>query len=477
MATVGRRFMTAVCVLLAFAVGILPVLAVHGASSGGQLDIRIRTGCYIDSEGYFRGVAEKVTIQEFLGYFTDGQDIFVDKVATGGTVTKTFQGAVSHRATLIIKGDINGDGRVTSADYTILKKYFSGTSVLEGVGKEAADVDENGRLSSTDYQRIKKYFMGVYNLYPAPDITVYDPESSAVMYQIGLADDSNMMSYFIVTRAGKIIVIDGGVEGGNEFYGYLYAHLKKYASLTERKNVIDAWIFTHPHADHIRAFYKMWESHPEVQIQNFYFDFPTKEYIEAMPAYEQVYIKDLTEFQRVFNKNMGSSDAYDRYPRAKAGDRFIIDGIQFDILKNMHLEEGSVYDNINDCSMVFRMTVGGQTVLFLGDLNRKGGQELLSAYGADLKSDIVQMVHHGQNGVDENVYQAISPKVCLWPTPLWVWENKSGSLQTDAVKGWMQKLGVRCHLNARLGWLDENYESMGLDDKLTIALPSSFVVQ
>ena len=52
MATVGRRYMTAVCVLLAFAVGILPVLAVHGASSGGQLDIWIRTGCYIDSEGY-----------------------------------------------------------------------------------------------------------------------------------------------------------------------------------------------------------------------------------------------------------------------------------------------------------------------------------------------------------------------------------------------------------------------------------------
>lgn len=465
------------CVFLAFT-AVVPTSSVGAdTASGEKFDIRVRTGCYVDENGYFRGVAERVSIADFLGYFVAGQEISVDKVATGGTVTKTIGGAVKDTATLVVKGDVNGDGKVTSTDYIVIKKYFSGACALADVYKDAADVDGNGRLTSTDYQRIKRYFMGVYDLYPAADIMVYDPESSAVMYQLGLSDDSLMMSYLIVTKAGKLIVIDGGLMGGNESYNYLYTSLKKYGKLEEKGNIIDAWIFTHPHGDHIRAFYKIWEQYPDIRIRNFYFDFPTKEYIEAMPEYEHPYIQDLTEFQRVFNKNMGSSTAYEDYPKAQKGDRFIIDGIQFDILRTMHSKEGSVYNNINDCSMVFRMTVGGQTVLFLGDLNKKGGKELLQEYGDALQSDIVQMAHHGQNGVNRNVYEAIKPQVCLWPTPVWVWNNADGSLQTTEVRQWMQGLNVKYHLHACLGWLDEEYESMGSNNKITIALPSDYVVQ
>lgn len=35
-----------------------------------------------------------------------------------------------------------------------------------------------------------------------------------------------------------------------------------------------------------------------------------------------------------------------------------------------------------------------------------------------LKCDIVQVAHHGQNGVGYEVYKALRPSVALWPTPV-----------------------------------------------------------
>ncbi len=65
----------------------------------------------------------------------------------------------------IIKGDINGDGKVTSTDYLQLKNYFKGDMYLGLECFEAADVDNSGSLNSTDYLKIKKYMNGTVDLY------------------------------------------------------------------------------------------------------------------------------------------------------------------------------------------------------------------------------------------------------------------------------------------------------------------------
>jgi hypothetical protein len=83
------------------------------------------------------------------------------------------------------------------------------------------------------------------------------------------------------------------------------------------------------------------------------------------------------------------------------------------------------------------MTIGEQKVLFLNDLGAIGGRRLLATYGDALKSDIVQMAHHGQGGVNKDVYDAIDAQVHLWPTPLWVWKNENGTYQIDEVRKWV----------------------------------------
>ena len=52
------------------------------------------------------------------------------------------------------------------------------------------------------------------------------------------------------------------------------------------------------------------------------------------------------------------------------------------------------------------------------------------------------MAHHGQAGVNQNVYQAIDPDVALFNCDKAVYENTSGRLQTLVVRGWMEELGT-----------------------------------
>lgn len=84
--------------------------------------------------------------------------------------------------------------------------------------------------------------------------------------------------------------------------------------------------------------------------------------------------------------------------------------------------------------------------MFLGDAGVEAGNSLVKTYGDDLKSDMVQMAHHGQAGVNKNVYAKIDPKVCLWPIPSWVWENTNNQFQTNYTKKWIfEELQVKHH--------------------------------
>ena len=88
-------------------------------------------------------------------------------------------------------------------------------------------------------------------------------------------------------------------------------------------------------------------------------------------------------------------------------------------------------------------------MLFLGDVEAAGDAVMIEKYGKALKSDVVQMAHHGQNGVDRPVYEAIAPRFAFWTTPDWLWTNTidpanpgKGPWQTLTVRQWMEALGT-----------------------------------
>ena len=84
----------------------------------------------------------------------------------------------------------------------------------------------------------------------------------------------------------------------------------------------------------------------------------------------------------------------------------------------------------NNSSMVTRFTIAGQTITFLGDIQNEGSTAMVKMYGKNLKSDIVQVSHHGWVGATKSLYQNQDPSVLLWPT-----SNGEYKTQTSSPNG------------------------------------------
>ena len=62
------------------------------------------------------------------------------------------------------------------------------------------------------------------------------------------------------------------------------------------------------------------------------------------------------------------------------------------------------------------MNANGVKTLFLADAEAQTTNLLNNMYGSTLKSDIMQIAHHGYSGGSTSLYQKVAPKYTLWPT-------------------------------------------------------------
>ena len=203
-----------------------------------------------------------------------------------------------------------------------------------------------------------------------------------------------------------------------------------------------AWFLSHPHPDHIDALMSILNNPGDLKIGSIYGSVPDEKWVAAHEPTPPSHLDSLV----AFNKALRGSEK--RVSELSLGQEIIVDGLHIKILG---VKNPEIHTNpINNSSVVIRVSDAGKSVLFLGDLGAAGGRKLLQGPHRDrLKSQYVQMAHHGQAGVSEDVYQVIQPSYCLWPTPLWLWDNDngggedSGPWRTLTVRKWMKKLSVR----------------------------------
>ena len=304
------------------------------------------------------------------------------------------------------------------------------------------------------------------------------------VYQIAPEKNTLTQGYVIKTANGKVVVIDGGVDN-RSLDTYLPQVIRQILGKEEGEFFhVDAWFLSHPHGDHTFELTKMLNGYVDADdeslvdgkvvmkvpnklvdateytdvkvtpdnnftIGKFYFDFPTWNYrsgdtsasIINLKQGLEVYAKAHPEVQD-FVKTNGAVDVYSELngkyinkDTIAQGQVIQIDGIDFEIMQTWSYSDGDANNN----SMIIRMWVDGQSVMFLNDAGVRSGNRLLNTYGADgIKADIVQLAHHGQNGVSKEVYDAIDADVRLWANfyDLWNSDVATNSNQTAEVRTW-----------------------------------------
>jgi hypothetical protein len=78
-------------------------------------------------------------------------------------------------------------------------------------------------------------------------------------------------------------------------------------------------------------------------------------------------------------------------------------------------EKGSrMFENGNETSLMFRITVGDKSFMVTGDSEIENCTQASVRYKYALKSDILQTPHHGLNGPELGFYEYIDPEIVLW---------------------------------------------------------------
>lgn len=263
-----------------------------------------------------------------------------------------------------------------------------------------------------------------------------------------------MMSFVLVTRQNNVIVIDGGRPEDMPL-------LKEYIGGRH----ISAWILTHAHSDHISGFVDEFANNGgrDFDIETIYYNFPPLDLMDNQEVRSRVLDPDYVN--RELNNNLPPFLAIEPQIRHKAhithqGESIQIDECRIDFLFSYH--QGLTSNLMNDSSLVFKLTTPNKTVLFLGDLGPEGGDLLFRESRHLLKSDIVQMAHHGHMNVGMEVYAQIMPEACLWCCADWLYDEpevpkyladadmlfRSGRLRmygTAVTRKWMDLLGVKTH--------------------------------
>ena len=199
---------------------------------------------------------------------------------------------------------------------------------------------------------------------------------------------NNLVIHFVDVGQGDCILIGQNneyvlIDAGNNEDGQLLVEYFKELGVKKFKYVIG----THAHEDHIGGIDNI--------INNFELDkFYMPDVITTTKTFEDV-LDALLKKQKAFDT-------------PKIGDKFKLNDLEFEVL---YL--GTDKSDLNDTSIVLKLTYKNTTYLFMGDATSKV-EKILINEGKDLSSDVLKVGHHGsQYSSTEKKIKKVNPSYAV----------------------------------------------------------------
>ena len=125
------------------------------------------TGSYTIRDGYLRAIAIGTPVSSLLENLVPNEYITIHKgsatatelAATGMTVEYAANGEVIQTLTVVVTGDVNGDGKISITDLVQINSHLLKKNELSGAAASAADVNADGKISITDLVQINSHLL------------------------------------------------------------------------------------------------------------------------------------------------------------------------------------------------------------------------------------------------------------------------------------------------------------------------------
>ncbi len=259
---------------------------------------------------------------------------------------------------------------------------------------------------------------------------VYTAVTTSQITMLGLEynDDSNIgLSMLIRLTDGRFIVIDGGYTGRASVEGPIMAKtIKEQAAgyiKDGEKITIAAWIITHPHGDHSGMIEKAYGSFKGMKVEQFIVNFLAQTELDktmASSSYGANYgSSDASKYKGVLTaaKALGADVRY-----VRVGQVLYLADATLEVLYTIDSYAPKLCNALNTTSLIIKFTFDdGTTFMMTGDATGGAFQIANKMYGSYLKSDILQVSHHGCSTWNNDAgtiaaYKKISPATLLWPS-------------------------------------------------------------
>ena len=283
-----------------------------------------------------------------------------------------------------------------------------------------------------------------------------DADSNVTVSKITMMAPQNLCLVFHLSN-GHFVIVDSGNNGTQKV---LSDFLRKNAP--DGKPIVEAWIFTHFHQDHIGGFvdYMGISSMTRyLTVKSVIYNFPSNQVVQT--AHKST--TDMNNMKKWYNKiKPAMQEKGTTFYQARTGQKYYFGNAEIEILWTFEdiAPFNIMQDRSNPTCIGFSVTLGGQKIMVTGDSSAEEFTMAYKKYGDYLKSDFVQLSHHGggDGGSPIEFYNTVGAPFVLIPgNGVWY-----GAAERETAKN-AEKLFVRdergiCTIPLPYAG-DDNYES------------------